>query len=56
MYEDIEIEVVEEDGEKIVYIAHSGSSGWKATFKTKKELIQLVKAYVEEVIDYEYEE
>lgn len=56
MFENIEIEVIEEDGEKVVYLAHDGSSGCRYPFKTKDELKQIIADYVADVVDYEYED
>lgn len=47
--------VVIEVSDKMVYLAHDGSSGCKYEFKSKDELKQIVADYVADIIDYYYE-
>lgn len=48
--------VVIEVSDKMVYLAHDGSSGCKYEFNSKDELKQIVADYVADIIDYYYED
>lgn len=48
--------VVIEVSDKMVYLAHDGSSGCKYEFNNKDELKQIVADYVADIIDYYYED
>ena len=48
--------VVIEVSDKMVYLAHDGSSGSKYEFKSKDDLKQIVADYVADIIDYYYED
>lgn len=55
-YFNMEVEVIEENGKKYVYLANDGSSGCEYEFKTKAELRKLVADYAADMIESEYED
>ena len=53
MYFNVEIELVKKNGKNVLFIANDGSSGCEYKFKTKEELANLIKGYVEDLVEYE---
>ena len=57
-YFDIEVEILEKDGVKMVYVANDGSSGVKYTLNdtdTKEQLKRILHDYIDDLVDYELE-
>ena len=55
-YFNIEVEILEKDGVKLVYVANDGSSGVKYTLNdtdTKEHLKRILHDYVDDLVDYE---
>ena len=53
MYFNIEIEIIKKYNKNILYIANDGSSGCEYTFKTKEELADLIKGYIDDLVKFE---
>ena len=49
----VEIELLKRAGKNVLFIANDGSSGCEYTFKTKKELLNYLKGYMEDIVEYE---
>lgn len=56
MYINLEIEVIEKDGEKILYLSHNGSSGCKYTIQSAEDIMDYVGDYIIDCISSEYDE
>ena len=53
MYFNVEIELIKKNGKLKLFIANDGSSGCEYTFKTKEELLNYLKGYMEDIVEYE---
>jgi hypothetical protein len=51
MYYNVEIEIYNENGRKMVFLSNDGSSGCKYPFETREELEEIIHYYIVNMLD-----